>query len=94
MFLEFVGCSSRFISFKVDGRLPDNKLMVPSKIKRLMQNITSKILKMLIPHDNPNIPPRREIYYEISANILHEKYFSQIKRFNYQAKKVCHEAYV
>ena len=62
-FFEFVRCSSRFISFKVDGRLPDNKLMIPSKIKRLMQNITSKILKMLIPHDNPNIPPRREIYY-------------------------------
>ena len=92
-FLEFVGCSSRFISFKVDGRLPDNKLMIPSKIKRLMQNITSKILKMLIPHDNPNIPPKTEMDCEITAIILHE-YFSETKRFSYLAKKVCHEAYV
>ena len=68
--------------------------MIPSKIKRLMQNITSKILKMLIPHDNPNIPPKIEFSKEISDNIFHEKYFSETKRFNYLAKKVCHEAYV
>ena len=91
-FLEFVGCSSRFISFNVDGRLPDNKFMIPSKIKRLMQNITSKILKMLIPHDNPNIPPRIELYYEIITNIFHEMYF-QTFMISHLAKKVCHEAY-